>query len=186
MKIETTPLQDLLLITPTVHGDARGWFFESFHRDKLAAAGLPIEVAQANVSRSRRGVLRGLHFQQPNPQGKLVYVLEGEVFDVGVDLRTDSAQRGRWHGEILSAENHRMLYLPPGYAHGFQVLSDYATFCYFCTTAYDPTADRALRHDDPDIGIRWRDTGTAAELSAKDRAAPSLRELDAQGLGGAG
>lgn len=176
MKITPTPLEDLLLLEPQLHGDERGWFFEAYNQDRLAAAGVQIKVAQANVSRSRRGVLRGLHFQHPQPQGKLVYVLEGAVFDVGVDLRRNASSYARWHGELLSADNHRMLYLPPGFAHGFQVLSEFATFCYFCTAPYLASADRALRWDDPDIGIVWPEP--PLELSAKDRQAPRLTELE--------
>lgn len=176
MRLNRTTIEDLLLVEPQLFGDERGWFFEAFNQDKLSAAGLNIQVAQANVSRSRRGVLRGLHFQLPQPQGKLVYVLEGAVFDVGVDLRRSSPSYARWHAETLSADNHRMLYLPPGFAHGFQVLSEFATFCYFCTAPYLASADRALRWDDPDLGITWPEA--PLELSAKDRQAAGLRELE--------
>jgi dTDP-4-dehydrorhamnose 3,5-epimerase len=178
VKLSVTKLNDLLRIEPSVLSDSRGWFFEAFSQGKLAEAGLDIQVAQANVSHSHGGVLRGLHFQHPQPQGKLVYVLAGSVFDVGVDLRRKSSTFAQWHGEILSADNHRMLYLPPGFAHGFQVLSDSATFCYFCTAPYVASADRSLRWDDPDIAIQW--PRAVAALSEKDRLAPSLRELEPQ------
>lgn len=174
MIIENTALPGVLALNPKVHGDARGWFFEAFHRKRLQAAGLDLDLAQANVSRSSRGVLRGLHFQQPNPQGKLVYVLEGAVYDVAVDIRRTSAFFGKWVGETLSVDNHRMLYVPPGFAHGFQVLSEFATFCYFCTDFYDPACEAAIRWDDPDLGITW--PLTPPELSARDRGAPLLKD----------
>lgn len=175
MIIERAPaLPDVLLITPKVHGDQRGWFFESYNRARFAAAGLDLDFPQSNVSRSRQGVLRGLHFQQPRAQGKLVYVLEGAVFDVAVDIRRDSATFGRWHGEVLSTDNHRMMYVPEGFAHGFLVLSSDATFCYFCTELYDPACEAAIRWDDPDIGIAWPQP--PSELSVRDRTAPTLKE----------
>lgn len=167
-------LPEVLLITPRVFGDDRGWFFESYNRQRFASAGIDLDFPQSNVSRSREGVLRGLHFQQPKAQGKLVYVLDGTVFDVAVDIRPDSPNFGRWHGEILSVDNHRMMYVPEGFAHGFLVLSAAATFCYFCTELYDPACESAIRWDDPDIGITW--PKQPLELSARDRVAPALKD----------
>lgn len=173
-----TALPGVIVIEPKVHGDARGFFFEAFQRQRFAEAGLPTEFPQANVSRSAHGVLRGLHYQWPKPQGKLVYVLEGEVWDVAVDIRPGSPHRGRWFGTELSADNHRMMYVPPGYAHGFVVLSEYATFSYLCTELYDPSCDRALAWDDPECAVAWPLTNP--ELSPRDRTAPQLCAIDPQ------
>ena len=175
MKTLATSLPGVTLIEPAVFGDARGYFFESFNRDRFAAAGLPTEFPQANTSRSARGVLRGLHHQWPKPQGKLVWVLEGSVFDVAVDARHSSAHFGRWFGAELSADNHRMMYVPPGFLHGFVVLSEFATFSYLCTELYDRSCEGSVAWDDPDIGIEW--PISAPLLSDKDRLAPRLADV---------
>lgn len=174
MKVHTTSLPGVVVIEPAVFGDARGYFFEVWQRERFAAHGLPTDFAQSNVSRSAQGVLRGLHHQWPQPQGKLVSVLEGSVFDVAVDIRRGSATFGQWFGAELSADNHRMMYIPPGFAHGFVVQSENATFSYLCTTAYQRSADHSIAWDDPDIGIRW--PCAAPLLSDKDRAARRLCE----------
>lgn len=176
MNITETALPGVMLIEPRVFGDARGFFLESWNAQAFAAAGLDLAFVQDNHSRSARGVLRGLHYQLEQPQGKLVRVTQGAVFDVAVDIRRSSAHFGRWVGVELSAENHRMLYVPPGFAHGFLVLSETADFLYKCTSLYHPPSDRGIRWDDPDIGISWPDTGAAPLLSAKDAAAPRLAD----------
>jgi dTDP-4-dehydrorhamnose 3,5-epimerase len=174
MNVLPTKLDGVLIFEPRVFGDERGFFLETWSGARYAEHGLPQRFAQDNVSFSRRGVLRGLHFQQPYPQGKLVSVLQGSVFDVAVDLRPDSPTFGEWVGVVLSAENHRQLWIPPGFAHGFQVTSEAALFSYKCTEYYRPDADRCLRWDDPQIGVEWPITPPI--LSAKDEAAPRLRE----------
>lgn len=179
MRVTPTALPGVVLVEPQAHGDARGFFLEAFHAARYAAAGVPGPFVQDNVSRSRRGVLRGLHLQHPHGQGKLVSVLEGEVFDVAVDVRVGSPTFGRWVGEYLSAENHRQLYVPAGFAHGFVVTSDAALFSYKCTDYYRPETERAVRWDDPEIGVAWPDPGAPFELSAKDRDAKSLGEIAA-------
>lgn len=155
LQAKPTALSGVIVIEPAVFGDARGYFFESWHRDRYAAMGVPEVFVQDNVSRSARGTLRGLHLQEPNAQGKLVQVLEGEVFDVAVDVRVGSPEFGRWVGEFLSAANHRQLYIPPGFAHGFCVTSDSALFSYKCTDTYHPEAEICIAWDDPAIGIDW-------------------------------
>lgn len=184
MNLIETPLAGVVVIEPQVFGDSRGWFMEAFNRARFAAAGLPTDFPQANTSRSARGVLRGLHHQWPKPQGKLVWVVEGAVWDVAVDVRRGSTTFGQWYGVELSADNHRMIYVPPGCLHGFQVLSEYATFSYLVTELYDPGCDRSIAWDDPDIGAHW--PLPDPQLSAKDRAAPRLREVPAELLPGAG
>lgn len=175
MKIEPLVLPEVKKLTPRRLGDERGFFLESFNAKVFAEAGLPTEWRQDNHSRSGRGVLRGLHYQLVEPQGKLVRVTRGAVFDVAVDVRRGSATFGRWVGEILSDENAAMLFVPPGFAHGFLVLSEVADFCYKCTTLWHQPSDRSLAWDDPDIGIAWPlvDIG-APSLAAKDAAAPRL------------
>jgi len=168
MNVSATSLAGVLLIEPRVFGDARGFFQETWQQARYAEAGIAADFVQDNLSLSRRGVLRGLHFQQPNPQGKLVYVLQGEVYDVAVDLRLGSPSFGRAEGFRLSAETHHQLYIPPGFAHGFCVLSETVLFAYKCTALYDPSCEVTLRWDDPDLGIDW--PITAPELSDKDRA----------------
>lgn len=176
MQVIPTDVPGAVIIEPKVFGDARGFFFEAHHAQRYADAGLPAAFVQANVSRSARGVLRGLHFQQPHPQGKLVYVLEGEVLDVAVDIRRSSAHFGRHASARLSVDNKRQFYVPPGFAHGFVVLSDYATFCYHCTETYQPEHDRGIAWNDPALGIDW---GVAEPLlSGKDQIAPTLAGID--------
>ncbi|HSN20315.1 MAG TPA: dTDP-4-dehydrorhamnose 3,5-epimerase [Usitatibacter sp.] len=156
MKAIPTAIPEVVVIEPTVFGDARGFFFESWNRrDFEAATGRHWEFVQDNHSGSARGVLRGLHYQVKQPQGKLVRVVSGEVFDVAVDLRRSSPSFGRWVGERLSAENHRMMWVPPGFAHGFLVLSDWAEFLYKTTDYYAPEHERSLLWNDPSIGIAW-------------------------------
>lgn len=151
-----TPLDGVKLIKPRVFGDDRGFFFESFNSREYAEAGLPTAFLQDNHSRSSRGVLRGLHFQYPSWQGKLVRTVTGEVFDVAVDIRPDSPTRGEWYGTILSVKNHHQLWIPPGFAHGFCVLSDEADFLYKVSGHYyTPTDEICIRWDDPDIGVQW-------------------------------
>jgi dTDP-4-dehydrorhamnose 3,5-epimerase len=172
VKVTATALPDVLLVEPDVFGDERGYFFESYSARRYAEAGIPAAFVQDNVSLSQRGVLRGLHFQQPHGQGKLVGVLRGEVFDVAVDVRRGSPTFGRWVGECLSSENKRQLYVPPGFAHGFLVTSDEALFAYKCTEYYHPEAERCIRWDDARIGIRWPIEGPV--VSTKDGVAVTL------------
>ncbi len=148
-------IKGLCLITPTVHGDSRGYFTETYSKRDMVEAGFDIEFVQDNQSMSSKGVLRGLHFQKKYPQTKLVRVIKGEVFDVAVDLRPGSPSFGRWHGELLSAENHRQFLVPRGFAHGFLVLSDIAEFCYKCDDFWHPNDEGGLAWNDPDIGIIW-------------------------------
>lgn len=175
MKIIKTPLPGCLVIEPAVYGDARGFFYESFHAAKFAEHGLDLRFVQSNVSRSARGVLRGLHYQWPNPQGKLVSVLEGEVYDVAVDIRAGSPTFGQWAAAVLSADNKRHFWIPEGFAHGFAVLSEHATFTYQCTALYDREADAGIRWNDAAIGVDW----PIAEptLSDKDAKAPFLADV---------
>ena len=170
-------IPDLLVLEPTVFRDQRGFFLESWHQDRLVSLGLPDRFVQDNHSRSVRGTLRGLHYQIDKPQGKLVRVVSGEVFDVAVDLRRSSPTFGQWDSVFLSAENHQELWIPPGFAHGFYVLSEYADLLYKCTDYYLPAADRTIRWDDPDLGIPWPlVNGCLPLLSPKDAGAPPLRE----------
>lgn len=174
MIVAETDLPGVKLLTPRVFGDDRGFFLESWNAKVFADAGLDVAFVQDNHSRSAKGVLRGLHYQLNNPQGKLVRVTSGAVFDVAVDIRRASPHFGRWTGHVLSADNKQMLWIPPGFAHGFLVLSDSADFLYKCTTLYDPPSDRGIAWDDPDIGIDWPLDGATPLLSAKDAAAPRL------------
>lgn len=174
MIVAETDLPEVKLLTPRVFGDDRGFFLESWNAKVFAEAGLDVPFVQDNHSRSAKGVLRGLHYQLNNPQGKLVRVTSGAVFDVAVDIRRSSPHFGRWTGHVLSADNKQMLWIPPGFAHGFLVLSDSADFLYKCTTLYDPPSDRGIAWDDPDIGIAWPLEGVTPLLSAKDAAAPRL------------
>jgi dTDP-4-dehydrorhamnose 3,5-epimerase len=173
--VQRTPIDGLLVIEPQAFEDERGYLVETWSRDRFRAAGLPTEFAQDNVSRSARGVLRGLHFQYGRPQGKLVTTPDGEVFDVAVDLRRASPTFGRWWGCTLSAANHRQLWIPPGFAHGFLVLSDHALVAYKCTEPYDPAAQGTILWNDPDIGIDWPEQPRL--ISPKDRAARPLRAV---------
>ncbi len=176
MKVIATSLPGCLIIEPKVFGDSRGFFFEAFNSAHQPDPSEPIVAQQINVSRSAKGVLRGLHMQWPRPQGKLVWVLEGEVFDVAVDLRKDSSTFGQWEGCLLSANNHRQLWIPEGFAHGFQVVSKSATFCYLCTRPYQAEFDRAIHHTDAQIAVEWPDAQNAI-LSDKDKMAPQLAQL---------
>jgi dTDP-4-dehydrorhamnose 3,5-epimerase len=176
MKVEETTLPGVVLVTPKVFGDHRGFFQESWNRRAFTDAGLSLDFVQDNLSFSGRGILRGLHFQNPNGQGKLVHVLQGEVYDVAVDIRRGSPHFGRWFGTRLSAENHLQMYVPPGFAHGFCVLSETALFAYKCTEFYDPAAEHSLLFDDPDLGIEWP-LGQAPTLSAKDQAGLRLKDF---------
>jgi dTDP-4-dehydrorhamnose 3,5-epimerase len=177
VKVVPTSIRDVLVIEPRVFGDARGFFFESFNRKALeAAVGRPLDFVQDNHSLSTRNVLRGLHYQLPHPQGKLVRVARGEVFDVVVDLRRGSPTFGRWAGEILSAENRRQLWIPEGFAHGFLVLSAEAELLYKTTDYWHQEAEHCIRWDDRDLAIGWPLGGSAPVVSSKDAAGASLRE----------
>lgn len=179
MKITPTAIAGVLILEPRVFGDERGFFMESFNAKAFAAAvGREVPFVQDNHSRSSRGVLRGLHYQIRQPQGKLVRVTAGAVFDVAVDLRRGSPRFGRWVGVELSADNFRQLWVPPGFGHGFLVLSDSADFMYKTTDYYAPEHERCVRWDDPTVGIAWPETGVAPVLSAKDRAGPPLRDAE--------
>jgi dTDP-4-dehydrorhamnose 3,5-epimerase len=180
MKVIQTPLPGAVVIEPQVFGDSRGFFYESYNKAKYVAAGITAEFVQSNVSRSSKSVLRGLHYQWPNPQGKLVSVLEGEVYDVAVDIRRGSPTFGQWAGVMLTAENHRHFWIPEGFAHGFCVLSDYATFSYQCSALYDAKADAGVRWNDASIGIDW--PVSAPLLSEKDTKAPLLADIPAERL----
>ncbi|MDP6140279.1 MAG: dTDP-4-dehydrorhamnose 3,5-epimerase [Arenicellales bacterium] len=173
--VTETPLAGVVIVEPRVFEDQRGFFMESFNADDFAQAGLPTVFVQDNHSRSSRGVLRGLHYQYPGWQGKLVRVLAGEIFDVVVDIHQQSATFGQWFGITLSAVNHKQLYVPPGYAHGFCVLSEVSEMAYKCTALYQPAADACVLWNDPQIGIDWPIADPI--LSAKDTAAPRLAEL---------
>jgi dTDP-4-dehydrorhamnose 3,5-epimerase len=155
MNVLTCDIAGLLILEPKVFGDARGFFVETWNRRRYGEAGIDVDFVQDNISFSRRGTLRGLHFQNPKPQGKLMQVLQGEVFDVAVDIRRSSPTYGRWHGVLLSAENKRQFYVPSGFAHGFAVLSETALFQYKCTEFYSPQDECAIRWDDPDIAVEW-------------------------------
>ena len=174
-----TGIPGMLIFEPDVFGDARGFFLETYNEARYREHGLPAFV-QDNLSYSERGVLRGLHFQHPNAQGKLVSVLQGEVFDVAVDVRVGSPTFGRWTGVYLSGENKRQLYVPEGFAHGFVVTGDAALFQYKCTAYYSPKTEHSLLWNDPDIGIEW--PVDKPSLSAKDRAALPLSEIPAERL----
>lgn len=154
-------IEGLCVIETTVHGDARGYFMETYNQNDMAAEGLDVVFVQDNQSGSSKGVLRGLHFQKEHPQGKLIRVVNGSVFDVAVDLRKESKTYGKWFGDVLTAENKKQFYIPEGFAHGFLVLSDVAEFCYKCTDFYHPGDEGGLAWNDPEIGIAWPQlTGT--------------------------
>jgi dTDP-4-dehydrorhamnose 3,5-epimerase len=176
MQLIPTKIPEVLVLEPKVFGDHRGFFLETYRREVFDEAGIP-DFVQDNHSRSSRGVLRGLHYQIEQPQGKLVRAVQGEVFDVAVDLRRSSPTFGQWVGELLSADNKRALYVPPGFAHGFYVLSETAEVTYKCTTYYAPQFERSLLWNDPDVGIVWPE-GPEPLLSDKDRLA--LRLADAE------
>ncbi len=175
MKVLETGLPEVLLIEPDVFHDDRGFFLEAYHAERFAEAGIPGPFFQDNLSFSRYGVLRGLHFQTPNAQAKLVYVLQGEVYDVAVDIRVGSSNFGRWTAARLSADNKRQLYIPEGFAHGICVTSETALLTYKCTDLYNPRAAASVLWSDSDIGIDWPVDDPV--LSAKDAAAPRLRDM---------
>lgn len=177
MRVTPTALPGVLRVEPVAAGDARGYFLETWNAARYAAHGIATPFVQDNVSLSRRGVLRGLHFQQPAAQGKLVFVLRGAVWDVAVDVRVGSPTFGRWVADELSSDNKRQLWLPPGFAHGFVVLSEEALFAYKCTEPYRPECERAVRWNDPALAIAWP-TDAPSTVSARDAAAPLLSEID--------
>ena len=191
--VTKAPIEGLFIIEPTVHGDARGYFMETYNQKEMQEAGLNMVFVQDNQSMSTKGVLRGLHFQKAHPQGKLVRVIRGWVFDVAVDLRQGSPSFGQWFGVELSDENKKQFYIPEGFAHGFLVLSDEAEFCYKCTDFYHPGDEGGLAWNDPEIGIRWpeltgaycgsasgegyaMEDGTPLNLSPRDTAWPGLSD----------
>ena len=175
MQVEDTPLEGIKLVTPKVFGDDRGFFMETYNQKVALEAGLPAEFVQDNHSYSQRGVLRGLHYQSPTWQGKLVRVVHGEIFDVAVDIRPDSPTYGQWFGAYLSAENKRQLYAAEGFAHGFCVTSEDAHVLYKCTALYVQQEDAGVLWNDPDIGIQWPIDDPI--LSDKDRQAPRLKDI---------
>lgn len=177
MQLIPTAIPDVWIIEPKVFGDERGFFFESYNRRTLAGLGLQAEFVQDNDSRSARGVLRGLHYQLHHPQGKLVRVIAGEVFDVAVDLRRSSPTFGQWVSATLSDENKRMMWLPEGFAHGFLTLSESAEFLYKTTDYWHPEDERSIAWNDPDLAISWP-LSNEPQLAAKDRAGVSLREAE--------
>ena len=182
MKFTPTEIPAVVLVEPTVFGDERGFFIESWERRKFAAAGIDADFVQDNHSRSVRGTLRGLHYQIEQPQGKLVRVTSGEVYDVAVDVRRASPTFGRWVGAVLSADNRRQLWIPPGFAHGFYVTSDAAEFQYKCTDFYAPAHERTIRWDDPDLAIDWPvPAGARPLLSPKDADGIRFRDADVYG-----
>lgn len=175
MKLIETDLPGCLVIEPRVFGDERGFFYESFNAQRFADAGLNLQFVQSNVSASTRGVLRGLHYQWPNPQGKLVSVLEGEVYDVAVDIRRGSPTFGRSAAVMLTADNKRHFWMPEGFAHGFAVVSERAVFTYQCTAVYDAAADAGIRWNDAALAIDW--PIAQPQLSGKDAVAPFLADV---------
>lgn len=178
MRIIETGVKDALILEPQVFGDARGFFLESWNRRTFAQLGLDVDFVQDNHSRSRQGVLRGLHYQVRQPQGKLVRVVAGAVYDVAVDLRRSSPTFGRWAGVKLSAENRRMFWVPPGFAHGFLVLTESADFLYKATDYYAPEQERTIRWDDPELAIDWPLAGMTPLLATKDAAGTPFRQAE--------
>ena len=176
MNITSMSLPEVLLIEPKRFGDARGYFLETWHEERYAVAGINLGFVQDNLSRSAHGILRGLHLQHPNDQGKLVYVLAGEVFDVAVDVRVGSPNFGKWTGALLSADDHRQLWIPPGFAHGFCVTSDTALFAYKCSALYSVADEVGMAWNDPALAIAW--PVVEPQLSAKDKALPCLAGID--------
>jgi dTDP-4-dehydrorhamnose 3,5-epimerase len=175
MEVVKTPIEGVLLIKPQVFGDERGYFVETWQKERYEAAGINLSFVQDNHSKSTKGILRGLHFQKQHPQGKLVMVSLGEVFDVAVDIRKGSPTFGKWFGAILNQENQNQLWIPPGMAHGFVVLSDVAHFHYKCTDFYHPGDEGSIRWNDPTIGIDWPYKEEPV-LSAKDQIAPFFKD----------
>lgn len=177
MKLTLTPIKDLVVIEPKVFEDSRGYFFEAYNKNVFHDLGLDYDFVQDNQSYSTKGVLRGLHFQKQFPQAKLVRVLEGEVFDVAVDLRKDSPTYGKWYGVRLSAENKKMFMIPRGFAHGFLVLSDTAVFSYKCDDFYHPNDEGGIMFNDHDIGVEWPKIDVEYILSEKDKKHPGFKEI---------
>lgn len=176
MKATATSIPDVLMIEPKIHGDHRGYFLETWRESVFADFGITDKFVQDNQSKSGQGTLRGLHYQLYKPQGKLLRVISGEIFDVAVDLRRSSPTFGKWAGETLSCKNHRQLWIPPGFAHGFYVLSDSAEVVYKCTEYYAPADERCLLWNDPDLAITWPLLVTAPILSDKDSRAARLSD----------
>lgn len=168
MRFTPTAIPDVILVEPDVFGDERGFFMETWRQTDFAEAGIRAEFVQDNHSKSTQGILRGLHYQIPKAQGKLVRVISGKVFDVAIDLRRNSPTFGKWVSEIISSENKKQLWLPPGFAHGFLVMSETAEFVYKCTDYYAPQHERCIVWDDPDLGIEWPELEQAPVLSQKD------------------
>lgn len=175
MKLTLTPIKDLVVIEPKVFGDERGYFYEAYNKNTFHELGLDYDFVQDNQSFSRKGVLRGLHFQKQFPQAKLVRVIEGEVFDVAVDLRKNSPTFGKWYGVTLSGENKKMFMIPRGFAHGFLVLSETAVFSYKCDDFYHPNDEGGIIYNDPDIGIEWPEVDCELVLSEKDKKHETLK-----------
>ena len=169
MKLTLTPIKDLVVIEPKVFGDERGYFYEAYNKNTFHELGLDYDFVQDNQSFSRKGVLRGLHFQKNYPQAKLVRVIDGEVFDVAVDLRKDSPTYGKWYGVVLSGENKKMFMIPRGFAHGFLVLSETAIFSYKCDDFYHPNDEGGIIYNDPTIGVEWPKLDCEFVLSEKDK-----------------
>ncbi len=180
MNVTRCALDGLLILEPKVFGDSRGFFLETWNRNRYLEIGIPADFVQDNISFSRRGILRGLHFQNPNSQGKLVSCLQGEIYDVAVDLRRSSPTFGQWQSTTLSSENKRQFFIPPGFAHGFQVLSDSALFHYKCTDFYTPAHERTLKWNDPALKIPWPITDPV--LSDKDTRGVALADLPPEHL----
>lgn len=195
IKIKTCPIEGIYVLEPTVHRDSRGYFMETFSKRDMEEAGLSAKFVQENQSGSKKGVIRGLHFQKQQPQGKIIRVAYGKIYDVAVDLRKGSVTFGQWHGMELSSENKKQLYIPEGFAHGFLVLSDYAEVCYQCTGFYVPGDEGGLAWNDPELGILWpqvsgiydgtpscvrycMEDGTPICMSEKDQQWPGLRGID--------
>lgn len=179
MQVKQTSISDVKIITPDVFGDERGFFMETWHQQRFQDAGINVSFVQDNHSKSTQGILRGLHYQIQQAQGKLVRVTYGEVFDVAVDIRKDSATFGQWVGEVLSAENKKMLWVPAGFAHGFYVISAEAEFAYKCTDYYAPEFERSIKWDDPELGINWPlVNGQMPQLSKKDSEACLFKDAE--------
>ena len=177
IKVSKCPIEGLYIIEPAVHGDSRGYFMETYNQRDMEEAGLSMKFVQDNQSMSVKGVLRGLHFQINHPQDQLVRVINGEVFDVAVDLREGSATYGKWYGVVLSAENKKQFFVPKGFAHGFVVLSDYAEFAYKCSDFYHPGDEGGLMYNDPDIGVEWPiEPGTQLIMSDRDQKWGGIKE----------
>jgi len=180
MKVTETKLSGVLVLEPKVFQDDRGYFLETWNRTRYEQTGIPVHFVQDNISFSKKGILRGLHFQYPQSQGKLIQVLSGEVLDVVVDIRIGSPTYGQWIGEFLSELNHKQIYVPPGFAHGYCVTSVTAHFSYKCTDFYNPATEHGIIWNDPDIGIEW--PAEQPVLSAKDKTYPRLKDLEPENL----